>query len=307
MMHRFLSTVPFDLYELALFYLVVKHGSFTKAAELAGLTQSAITRQIQGVESRLGIPLLERTTRQVRVTDGGQFLFREAARLLGDVEQSLEAVAQQFGGARKQIRVGVSRTIGLSYLPGFFHANLRRLPHVGYRVTCQNSADLLSAVEASEVDLGVLCPPRRLPKTVRVTHRFEDVFALIVPRDQFADAQGRLKTKSKARLDWVGAQNWLLIDEQSNTGQRLRAWQRKLGWQIEPTMQLDNFDLIISLVALGMGVSMVPVRALAIYNPRKKIARIPLSKTFSRELVVVVRKHRKLPEHLSQFIDNILF
>src|SRR5882762_6756616 len=54
-MHQFLSTVPFDLYELALFHLVVKHRSFTKAAEIAGLTQSAITRQMQGVENSLGI------------------------------------------------------------------------------------------------------------------------------------------------------------------------------------------------------------------------------------------------------------
>ena len=46
-MHQFLATTPFDLYELALFHLVVKHRSFTKAAETAGLTQSAITRQMQ--------------------------------------------------------------------------------------------------------------------------------------------------------------------------------------------------------------------------------------------------------------------
>src|SRR5436190_5844250 len=123
-MNRFLSTVPFDLYELALFHLVVKHRSFTKAAEIAGLTQSAITRQMQGVERSLGIQLLERTTRTVRVTPAGEFLFREAARLLGDVEQALTHLAQQFAGARKEVRVDGSRTFGLAYLPGFFPGNL---------------------------------------------------------------------------------------------------------------------------------------------------------------------------------------
>jgi DNA-binding transcriptional LysR family regulator len=123
-MNRFLSTVPFDLYELALFQLIVKHRSFTKAAGIAGLTQSAITRQIQGVENSLGIQLLERTTRNVRVTPAGEFLYQEAARLLGDVDQSLNHLAQEFAGARKEVRVAVSRTIGLAYLPGFFHANL---------------------------------------------------------------------------------------------------------------------------------------------------------------------------------------
>src|SRR6266705_6741968 len=100
-MNRFLSTVPFDLYELALFHLVVKQRSFTKAAELAGLTQSAITRQIQGIENSLGIQLLERTTRTVRVTLAGEFLYRESARLLGDVEHSLQHRAQEFAGSRR--------------------------------------------------------------------------------------------------------------------------------------------------------------------------------------------------------------
>src|SRR6188768_3639559 len=94
--NEFLAKAPFDLYELSLFNLVVKHRSFTKAAELAGLTQSAITRQMQGMENSLGIDLLERTTRSVRVTPAGEFLFRESAKLLGDVDQSLRRLKERF-------------------------------------------------------------------------------------------------------------------------------------------------------------------------------------------------------------------
>jgi len=46
---------------------------------------------------------------------------------------------------------------------------------------------------------------------------------------------------------------------------RVRAWMKRQGWRIEPTMQLDNFDLIINLVSLGMGISFVPIRALALW------------------------------------------
>jgi len=304
-MNRFLSTVPFDLYELALFHLVVKHRSFTKAAEIAGLTQSAITRQMQGVENSLGIQLLERSTRSVRATPAGDFLYHEAARLLGDVDQSLNHLTQEFAGARKEIRVDVSRTIGLAYLPGFFHANLRRLPQLGYRVTCQPSDEILTALEANDQDIGVLCPPARLPKTLRITHRFEDAFTLIAPAN-FSPGLDTI-TKTKARMEWLKKQNWLLIEERSNTGQQLRAWMKRQGWRIEPTMQLDNFDLIINLVSLGMGISFVPIRALALYNQKQKLIRVPLSARFTRELVVVIRKHRKLPVHLEQFIANVLF
>ena len=72
-------------------------------------------------------------------------------------------------------------------------------------------------------------------------------------------------------------------------------------------MQLDSIDLIINLVALGMGVSFVPIRALALYNQRHKVVRISLPTRFAREVVVAVRKSRELPRHVHHFIENILF
>jgi DNA-binding transcriptional LysR family regulator len=304
--NEYLATTPFDLYELHLFHLVVKHRSFTKAAEMAGLTQSAITRQMQGMENSLGLALLERTTRTVRLTPAGEFLYRESGRLLGDVDQSIQRLREEFAGAKKEVRVGVSRTITLSHLPGFFHANVRRLPEAACQVSHIASTEMLTALEANELDLGVLCPPSKLPKTVRVTHQFEDAFVLIA---SMAVAEGfdAMTANRKARNKWMSEQNWLLISDQSNTGMQLRAWMTKQDWRVEPTMQLDNFDLIISLVSLGMGISFVPSRALSLYSQKRTIQRLPLRERFVRELVVVVRKNRKLPKHLEQFVENVLF
>jgi len=302
--HEYLATAPFDIYELSLFHLVVKHRSFTRAAEVAGLTQSAMTRQMQGMEDSLGLDLLERTTRSVRVTPAGEFLYRESARMLGDVEATLQRLREEFAGARKQVRVGVSQTIGLAYLPGFFHANLRRLPSVACRVSYLSSSEILGALQANDLDLGVLCPPARLPGAVSVTHRFRDDFVLIVP-----NSKGAAPPSVRVRVlrDWAEKQNWLLIGDASNTGQRLRRWLVRTGWKISPAMELDNFDLIINLVSLGMGVSVVPVRALALYGQKKTIRRVLLRERFSRELVVVSRRQRKMQEHLARFIGNILF
>jgi DNA-binding transcriptional LysR family regulator len=305
-MHEFLVTTPFDLYELYLFRLVVTHGSFTKAAELAGLTQSAITRQIQGIEKGLSLALLERTTRSVRTTPAGDFLFRESARLIGQVDDSLRRLREEFAGARKEVRVGVSRGISLAYLPGFFHANLRHLPQVGCRVVAQRSTEILAALEANELDLGVLTSPPRLPRTLRVTHRFDDAFTLLAPRE-LAAGFNALPRSPKVRVAWLAKQSWLLVEDVSETGRRLRGWLKSQDLGIEPAMQLDNFDLVINLVALGMGVSCVPIRALALYGRKRTLHRLPWKTRFVRELVVVVRKHRTMPEHLRQFVENVLF
>jgi DNA-binding transcriptional LysR family regulator len=304
--NEFIQQAPFDLYSLHLFRLVARTRSFTKAAELAGLTQSAITRQIQGLEHSLGVNLLERTTRAVEVTEAGAFLYREAAGLLGSAENSFTRLRQEFANARKEIRVGVSRSIGLSYLPGFFHANLRREKGVGYRVVCQPSSTLLSAMEGNELDVGVLCPPKRLPRTLQITHRFADAFTLIIPAGGANPTEPPSKAKI-ARAKWAAAQNWLLLDQSTNTGSQLRQWMVRANLKVEPVMQLDSFDLIIQLVALGMGASFVPIRSLALFGQKRHIQRCELPDRFVRELVVVTRRHRRPPTHLQQFVNNILF
>lgn len=72
-------------------------------------------------------------------------------------------------------------------------------------------------------------------------------------------------------------------------------------------MTLDIFELIINLVALGMGVACVPIRALALYSRKKNLRRVAWPSRFERELVVVVRRNREIPEHVRQYIENVLF
>jgi DNA-binding transcriptional LysR family regulator len=82
---------------------------------------------------------------------------------------------------------------------------------------------------------------------------------------------------------------------------------KRKGLKITPAMQMDNFDLIINLVALGMGVSLVPRRALALYARKKNIQQIRLAERFARDLVVLTRKSKSPPVHITQFVENILF
>lgn len=305
-MNEYLKTAPFDIYGLHMFHLVAQHRSFTRAAEVAGLTQSAVTRQVQGMEASLGLTLFERTTRSVSLTPAGEALQRESARLVGDVAQTLKTLREEFSDAKKEIRVGVSRSVGLAYLPGFFHANLRRLPEVGYRVSSLPGTDIFTGLEMNELDVGVLSPPRRMPSTVKITHRFTDGFTLVGSPEASEDFESHVRTKAK-RSAWMNRQNWLVLDERANTGRRLHAWMKRQGCRVEPGMQLDNFDLIINLAALGMGVGFVPVRALALYGRKRALRRLLWPERFERELVVMVRRHRKLPTHMVQFIENVLF
>ncbi len=80
-----------------------------------------------------------------------------------------------------------------------------------------------------------------------------------------------------------------------------------LNLKIDPVMQLDSFDLVITLAALGMGIGCVPIRALALHARKKKLVRIRLPERFEREVFVLTRRNRKPPPHLTEFVKNILF
>ena len=177
---------------------------------------------------------------------------------------------------------------------------------MGYRVSYQSSSEILSSLETNELDLGVLCPPPRLPRTLSTTHRFADAFTLIAPTGLAASFLSLPKSRA-ARLAWLARQSWLLLEESTNTGRGLRRWMSRFGLKVEPAMQLDSFDLIITLVSLGMGISFVPMRALALHGQKKSMSRLHLSERFERELVVVRRKHRKQPQHFAEFVANVLF
>ena len=305
-MNEFLATGPFDLYELQLFHLVAEHQSFTKAAQAAGLTQSAITRQIRGMEDRLGVRLFERTTRSVRLTPAGAALHARSGAILSEVNDAVSALKTGFGLAPKTLRVGIARTISLAYLPGFFRRFQTKFPRVQLHVSHESSAFILAAVESGELDAGIVTAPPQLSRGLHATHRFNDEFVAIAPPAMKISGPSRQIMPAEL-LATLRGQRWLFISEQTNTGKRLQAWLERNGVKLEASMHADSFDFIVNLVSLGLGVSIVPHRVLALHPNRRPVQRITTNPKFSRELIVVVRRQPQLPEALAGFVENILF
>jgi DNA-binding transcriptional LysR family regulator len=305
-MNEFLAKTPFDLYELNLFHLVARRASFTKAGQEAGLSQSAITRQIRGMEDRLGIALLERTTRHVKLTRAGARLFEKSDALLAEVNGTLRELQRDFNLVPQTIRVGISRSIGFAYLPGFFFAFRKKFPEMQIQLQQEPSKILLQKVENNELDVALLSPPPHLPRGLQITHRFNDDFTIIAPPQLQLPRKGKQIDTLKTG-EVLMAQRWILIDRESNTGKRMHHWLAKNGLRIEPAMEMDNFDVIVNLVSLGMGVSLVPHRVLPIYFTRRSVQKVSLKAKFSRELVVVVRKNRTPAKQVTSFVESILF
>lgn len=293
-----------DLQSLHLLRLVWKHRGVTRAAKNAGLSQSALTRQVQSIEHRLGFKVFERTTRLLTVTPAGAMLLRETESIHHILEGTLRRIREDCFGEDREIAIGVSRSVSAAHLPGLLHAQGRRNPEVKMIVSHLPGPALIEAVAGGRLDVGVLCPPRRLPRSVMITHKITDAFALIAP--QKLSPPSFLNDASQWAA-WVAGQLWLAPPTDTRSRACLDEWWAAQNLKPIPAMELESFDLIIHLVALGLGVACVPRRAISTFPRKQQIQLLPLPAPLVRELAVITPNTTLMPKHVRQFIDNILF
>jgi DNA-binding transcriptional LysR family regulator len=254
------------------------------------------------------IPIFDRTTRTVRLTAAGESLLRDTASVTRIMDDALSRLGQEHLNAPREVRLGVSSSVALAHLPGLLHAHLRRSAGVKTIVEHLPGQQIISRIESGHLDVGVLCPPKRLPATLSVTHWMDDAFHLIGPAALKVPAfAGKGKHWPVKLTGWLSDQSWLLLHAESQTGQLLRRWLKARNIAASAAMEPDSFDLAVHLVALGMGISLLPRRALAGFPRKQQIQRIPLPEEFSRRLAVVIPKLSRTPRHVAEFVGNILF
>ena len=120
---------------LIIFTTVVKANNFTNAAHQLGLTPSAVSKQISLLEDRLGVRLLNRTTRSVSPTEAGQLFFNRCSRLLEDLEEAEHMVKDLETSPRGTLKISATPTFGRSMLMKIFAQFLEQNPNVNFDLT----------------------------------------------------------------------------------------------------------------------------------------------------------------------------
>jgi DNA-binding transcriptional LysR family regulator len=139
---------------LRAFVAVADTAGMTAAGNLLHLTQAAVSQQIKRLEEALGAQLFERDRRGLRLTDAGERLYGRAKRLLAlNDEIWAEMTAEAFTG---EVRLGIPYDLVGVYLPPVLKSFTQAHPHVQITLICRTSPELVSAVEAGEVDVAVV-------------------------------------------------------------------------------------------------------------------------------------------------------
>ncbi|MGA5301085.1 LysR family transcriptional regulator [Nucisporomicrobium flavum] len=144
-----------ELRQLTYFEAVARHGGFTRAAERLRVAQSAVSAQVRALEAEVGVALFARTTRRVVLTEAGEVLLHRVRRVLGELDEAREELAGLAAVVSGRVTLGATAVLGTYDLPGALAAFHRRFP--GVRLTLRTGliAELLTLLDAGDVDLVV--------------------------------------------------------------------------------------------------------------------------------------------------------
>ena len=242
-----------DTRQLAAFCAVVERRSFSQAAERLGVTQPAVSLQVQALEKRLGTQLLDRSGRRVEPTEAGWQLYRGAQRMLALEEQVVAGVtASAQGELAGDLVLGASTGPAAIAVPVVLCEFQRLSPEVRVFLTVSDTHSVVERVAARELELGIVGAARR-HRGVRFEPFFSDQVILVCPPGhRFADRT--------VTLDELREESLVLMQEGAGVRQIVEDGLRRQGVRLrdlDVRLELGLQESVRSAVAAGYGVTFV--------------------------------------------------
>jgi len=239
-----------NLNHLAVFHAVAQSGSMTLGAERLDISQPAVSKQVQELESALGLHLFDRVGRRVRLSQAGEMLADYAWRLFAMAQEAEEAMADIRTVRRGRLEIGASTTIGSYLLPGVLAEFWRRHPRVELLVQIENTEQVHRRLAGHELDLGLtegLVEEGELDAEVF----YQDELVMI------AAPGHRLAGQPRVAPSAVREEPFILREPGSGTRAVEERALERLKFPIRVVMALGGTEAIKRVVAEGVGLAIV--------------------------------------------------
>jgi DNA-binding transcriptional LysR family regulator len=285
-----------DFDQLETFLEVVKHLSFSRAAEKRFRTQPAISAQIRAIEEEVGARLLDRTGGKVSITAAGKVFHKYAEDAIEARRNVVTAMEEMQHTPRGEIVVGANEGTCLYVLPEVFAEFKRQYPGVGVNVDRMESARVLESVVANSVDFGVVALPVT-DKRLTVVQIHKDELVIIVPPDH---PLAKAKKASFADL----APYPLLVPETGRTRDAIEQLFHELNVKPNISMELDSSELLKRFVEAKVGVGFIARSNVRDDVRAGVLAALTIADaSIRRDVALVFRKDKALSRAALAFID----
>jgi DNA-binding transcriptional LysR family regulator len=282
---------------LKIFCDLAESESFTKAAQINKITQSAVSQQISSLERTFKSLLIERSKKKFRLTREGQVLYdfsKQMIQTYDSLQSKLQEIKDIVSGT---IRVATIYSIGLHDLPPYIKRFMKGHPtvnvHVEYRRANQVYEDVLSNI----VDLGLVAYPARDSKLETVALHKDPLVLICHPQHPFAKAKN-IKLKALSGQKFIG------FEPDIPTRKALDRILKDSSVEVQHVMEFDNIETVKRAVEIDAGVSIVPSGTVIQEVAKQTLAQVQLDDGgYFRPLAAIYKKNKVLSPAVKLFLS----
>jgi DNA-binding transcriptional LysR family regulator len=289
----------FDLVDMRLFVAVAEARSITHGAERSALALASASARIKSMEAALGVPLLERQRRGIRLTAAGESLLDHARVVLQQVAAMQGELTAHARGLKARIHMLANTSGATEHLPKALASFLAKYPAISIDVEERESAEIANALASGAADIGIAIETA-LPEGLDRFPFCDDRLVLVVPpHDEIA-------RRRQTGFGDVAARDFIGLTEGSALQNHIAAHAAKLGVRLRIRARLKSFDAICQMVEAGVGVAVIPEAAAKRYSRSTKIKTVRMTDPWtSRRLAVCARSRSSLPRPVRQLADHL--
>jgi LysR family transcriptional regulator, low CO2-responsive transcriptional regulator len=299
------------LTQLRTFLAVAETGSVRAAAERLVVTQSAVSSCLAALQADLGLPLVSKDGRGLRLTEAGEVYAGYVRGVLGLLDEAYTAAAGEAGGGR--LRIAAVTTAGEQLLPGLLASFRRDHPRIGILLEVGNRDMAWKLLAEHEADLVLGGrPPRGPGQPGMVIHAIRpNPLIVVCPAAAVKELPAKPAGEAPQLMGWLARQTWLLREHGSGTRATTESFLAEL--ELAPsTLTVGSNVAVCESVAAGLGVTLISRDAVARELDRGVLAELPTPATpLRRDWCLVSRapdaaSHGRLPAPARLFVRHVL-
>jgi len=275
---------------------LVESQSFSHAAKINGITQSAVSQQMRAMEKHFNVLIVDRGHKHFRLTREGQRIYDGAKQFLQLYDQLSSELQEMRKVVSGVVQLSTIYSIGLHTLPAYLKVFMQQYPAVNVHVEYRRSNLVYEDVLHNAVEVGLVAYPIRARQLEIIPFHEDQLILICAPGHPLAG-------RKEASIEEISSYKFIGFDQDIPTRKATDQIFKEYKLDIEPVMEFDNIETVKRAVEIDAGIALVPEATVQQELKQRQLCRLNIKgRRLVRPLAIIYRKGRVFTPALKQFI-----
>jgi DNA-binding transcriptional LysR family regulator len=276
---------------------LVETKSFSKAARLNEVTQSAVSQQLKAMESHYDMLIIDRNQKKFRLTPQGTVLYTTYKDILGLYEKLNCEIQEMSNIVSGTIQISTVNSIGLHELPPYLKIFIKQFPSVNARVEYRRANLVYEDVLHGTADLGLVAFPTPHKELSVIPFANDELIIAMSP-------EHKLTKKRAIAIDDLGGMDFIAFEKDIPTRKATDEILNRAGIQVTIAMEFDNVETVKRAIEINAGIAILPASTVVTESERKQLVTYKLEGGMhNRPLAIIHKKNSLLTPALRSFVE----